>query len=323
MDNDLNKDLIYNMASMIFNYYKQFEDKIFISTVVKEIKEYLEENNISHPINKIIENVELPIIKLDEYQEIFNEYKFKYYDGDFKYFHYKQIFDLTPNQITRLQKEFQILKKTISLNKEASIFFCVQKNNINKIKFMISGPKNTPYEYGLFIFDMTTNTNFPSAPPLVHLSNNGNVRFNPNLYNCGKVCLSLLGTWRGDKSEMWNINTSTFNQLIISIQSQILVDEPYFNEPSFETTIGTQTGIQESKLYNYNIRQYTLIHAMSNLIESKNYPEFHDVIIKYFKYQKLNIFKTLDFWLDEMPNTETKNNFKLHYDKFINLVDNL
>jgi len=26
---------------------------------------------------------------------------------------------------------------------------------------------------------------------------NGAIRFNPNLYNWGKVCLSLLGTWRG------------------------------------------------------------------------------------------------------------------------------
>ena len=25
----------------------------------------------------------------------------------------------------------------------------------------------------------------------------GTVRFNPNLYNSGKVCLSLLGTWPG------------------------------------------------------------------------------------------------------------------------------
>lgn len=33
----------------------------------------------------------------------------------------------------------------------------------------------------------------------------GKVRFNPNLYNCGKVCLSLLGTW-GDN---WIANFST------------------------------------------------------------------------------------------------------------------
>jgi Ubiquitin-conjugating enzyme len=38
----------------------------------------------------------------------------------------------------------------------------------------------------------------------------GSVRFNPNLYNCGKVCLSLLGTWSGPS---WSPANSTFLQV--------------------------------------------------------------------------------------------------------------
>ena len=30
------------------------------------------------------------------------------------------------------------------------------------------------------------------------------IRFNPNLYSNGYVCLSLLGTWRGSSIESWN-----------------------------------------------------------------------------------------------------------------------
>ena len=41
---------------------------------------------------------------------------------------------------------------------------------------------------------------------------NGVVRFNPNLYHCGKVCLSLLGTWEGAQGEQWN-ETSTILQV--------------------------------------------------------------------------------------------------------------
>lgn len=37
----------------------------------------------------------------------------------------------------------------------------------------------------------------------------GRVRFNPNLYNCGKVCLSLLGTWAGPG---WDPAASTLIQ---------------------------------------------------------------------------------------------------------------
>ena len=35
------------------------------------------------------------------------------------------------------------------------------------------------------------------------------MRFNPNLYNCGKVCLSLLGTWSGGRGEGWDAHSSS------------------------------------------------------------------------------------------------------------------
>ena len=35
------------------------------------------------------------------------------------------------------------------------------------------------------------------------------MRFNPNLYNCGKVCLSLLGTWSGGRGEGWDPHSSS------------------------------------------------------------------------------------------------------------------
>lgn len=46
----------------------------------------------------------------------------------------------------------------------------------------------------------------------------------------GKVCLSLLGTWDGDRGESWNAQTSTLLQVLVSIQSLILVPQPWFNE---------------------------------------------------------------------------------------------
>ena len=319
MDDELDAKIVSNIASVITNYHSLFNDKDFIAQTVKAIKEYLEDNNISHPINKVIENVKITDIITDEFQKIFNDYKFKYYDGTFNSFHYENIKELTSSQVSRVQKEFQILKKSITIHRDASIFFCIQKNNVNKIRFMISGPKNTPYEYGLFIFDMTMPEKFPSGPPLVNFSNNGGKRFNPNLYDSGKVCLSLLGTWRGDKGESWNINTSTFNQLLISIQAQILIDEPYFNEPGYEKSIGTEQGKTMSKEYNYNIRQYTLDHTINDLLSNNKYPEFKDIINKYFTFQKDNILKTLNNWHAEMPATKSLK-FKESMNKFIKLV---
>lgn len=39
------------------------------------------------------------------------------------------------------------------------------------------------------------------------------VRFNPNLYQDGKVCLSILNTWHGRPEEKWNPQTSSLLQV--------------------------------------------------------------------------------------------------------------
>lgn len=49
----------------------------------------------------------------------------------------------------------------------------------------------------------------------------------------GKVCLSLLGTWAGPG---WEPGKSTLLQVLISIQSLIMVPQPMFNEPGYEVS---------------------------------------------------------------------------------------
>ena len=66
-----------------------------------------------------------------------------------------------------------------------------------------------------------------------------------------QVCLSLLGTWGGAKGEEWNAETSTIIQVLVSIQSLILVPEPYYNEPGFERNYGTSSG--ESVIFLYRV----------------------------------------------------------------------
>ena len=48
---------------------------------------------------------------------------------------------------------------------------------------------------------------YPLSPPKVNFmtTDGGRVRFNPNLYTCGKVCLSVLNTW--DKNDWTPANT--------------------------------------------------------------------------------------------------------------------
>ena len=54
----------------------------------------------------------------------------------------------------------------------------------------------------------------------------GKVRFNPNLYRDGKVCLSILGTWAGPG---WS-PAQSLSSVLLSIQS-LMNARPYHNEP--------------------------------------------------------------------------------------------
>ena len=93
--------------------------------------------------------------------------------------------------------------------------FCHALKLFTTCKFAISGPEDTPYSGGLFIFDTFFPSDYPENCPKVNMqtTGQGSVRFNPNLYNCGKVCLSLLGTWRGEAGETWDPKCSTLLQV--------------------------------------------------------------------------------------------------------------
>lgn len=54
---------------------------------------------------------------------------------------------------------------------------------------LITGPSDTPYANGCFEFDVFFPPEYPKSPMLVHMrtTGQGRVRFNPNLYNDGKV----------------------------------------------------------------------------------------------------------------------------------------
>jgi len=61
------------------------------------------------------------------------------------------------------------------------------------------------------MFDICIPDDYPYSPPLVHYYSLtvGMGKLNPNLYEDGKVCLSLLGTWHGkDETEEWTSNSN-------------------------------------------------------------------------------------------------------------------
>ena len=109
----------------------------------------------------------------------------------------------------------------------------------------------------------------------------------------------MIGTWPGAPSESWNEKLSTFRQVLLSIQSLIFVPQPYFNEPSYESTIGTPAGTSASKSYNQTIRNATIRWAMIDHLENpkKGFEDVSTVNILYCVVRLLSIVHLLCYVL--------------------------
>ncbi|EYC38810.1 hypothetical protein Y032_0693g1590 [Ancylostoma ceylanicum] len=206
----------------------------------------------------------------------------------------------------RIAKEIASMPNALPLNASNSIFVCVDEGRCDIIKVLISGPDDTPYANGLFEFDVFFPTSYPYVPPKCAFltTGAGNVRFNPNLYNDGKICLSILGTWEGRPEEKWSSYCSLM-QVLVSIQGLIFVKDPYFNEPGFEKYQGTEKGDDYSRKYNLQIEHATLNYAIRDQL--KNPPEyFKKVIQRHFWLKRHAIIKQAKNWMVEMRKDATE-----------------
>ncbi|KAL8938371.1 MAG: hypothetical protein Q9216_003928, partial [Gyalolechia sp. 2 TL-2023] len=140
------------------------------------------------------------------------------------------------------------------------IFVRVDEDRPDIIKALIIGPEDTPYQGGLFEFDIVCGRDYPYLPPSVWFltTGQGTIGFNPNLYATGKVCLSLIGTWPGGPETKWQPGRSTIASILVSIQSMILWQWPFENEPGHENAHAHPQLRARCLEYNMMLRRYTL-----------------------------------------------------------------
>ncbi|CAE6447861.1 unnamed protein product [Rhizoctonia solani] len=192
-----------------------------------------------------------------------------------------------PKRSLAIAKELAVLTTNLPVAWGSSVFLRVDESRVDVIKALITGPEGTP-----FLFDIFLGASYNNSPPSVKYmtTNGGRFRFNPNLYADGKVCLSLLGTWSGPG---WISGKSTLLQVLISIQSMILCDEPYLNEPGWSSGGGTPA----SKAYSANVRRMVVHTAMLGNLKAPPEP-FADVITTHFRLKARSLLKQLDEWLE-------------------------
>ena len=193
---------------------------------------------------------------------------------------------ITKETIARLLKDVKhIIKNPLT---EQGIYYIHDDVDMLKGYALIIGPSETPYFAGNYFFELIYPTDYPHSPPKVKYCTNGNnVRFNPNLYICGKVCVSLLNTWHGDQ---WT-SCQTISTVLLTLCT-LLCKDPLLNEP------GVSSGHSDMKSYDEIIQYSNLEIAVCNIIEKKTsiYMPFFENFYPFVKSNFLkNYYKLLEF----------------------------
>lgn len=116
-------------------------------------------------------------------------------------------------------------------------------------KATIIGPKDTPYQGGLFDLDITIPTRYPFVPPIVRLNT---PIFHPNISPSGEICVDIL-------KDAWS-PALTLDKVLISL----LV---LFGTPNADDPLNTNA----ANLYKNNRKEFNRIAA--ELVETNKKPE--------------------------------------------------
>jgi len=186
----------------------------------------------------------------------------------------------------RIQKDLVEVNSISNLD-APPVFAKPINDNLEHVDALIIGPPDTPYMFGFLRFDMKFSSTYPDKPPkvLITTTDGGRTRMNPNLYAGGKVCLSILGTWSGESEDEWRSSYS-INYILRAIQSLIMTEKPYHNEPGYENLNSEYSKPEEVVGYSDKIKHEVLRVAICGTLEEslagKKDNSFRETIKHYF-----------------------------------------
>ena len=188
---------------------------------------------------------------------------------------------ISKESVTRLLKDVKhIIKNPLIDN---GIYYIHDDSDLLKGYALIIGPEDTPYYGGNYFFELKYPCDYPHTPPKVTYCTNGDdVRFNPNLYKCGKVCVSLLNTWRG---EQWT-SCQTISTVLLTLCT-LLCKDPLLNEPGVSKTH------QDMKNYTDIIEYSNINVAICNIINKKK-GVYNDFFGNFDSFINENFIKNYD-----------------------------
>ncbi len=191
-----------------------------------------------------------------------------------------------------IQSKKRLLKDIKDIYKsplhDQGIYYTHDDKNMKKGYAVIFGPSDTLYQYGSYFFELTYPNNYPFEPPkLKYMTNDGKTRFNPNLYRNGKVCISILNTWKG---EQWTSCQSIRSVLLTLIT--LLHNKPLLNEPGF--TEGNKSFKPYNDIIKYKNYEIAIYRVLNKALNPPNFSMFYPTIKKYLILHKKEIEKDLN-----------------------------
>jgi ubiquitin-conjugating enzyme E2 Z len=188
---------------------------------------------------------------------------------------------ITKDTVNRLLRDVrEVIKNPLTDN---GIYYVHDDVEMLKGYALIIGPKETPYFGGNYFFEFNYPSDYPHSPPKITYCTNGdNIRFNPNLYKCGKVCISLLNTWRG---EQWT-SCQTISTVLLTLCT-LLCENPLLNEP------GVTREHNDFKNYTSIIEFFNIKIAICDILNKKQgiYLPFFEL---FYHYVQENFLKNYD-----------------------------
>ena len=227
-----------------------------------------------------------------------------------------------PKLFGRIFTDIKIFKKS-NLH-ENGIYCDFDEKNLYKMRALIIGPGDTPYENGFYLFKLEFPPNYPLYPPKVtYLTQGDYIRFNPNLYTNGKVCVSILNTWSGPG---WTTSCS-LTSVLLSIQT-LLNNYPIHNEPGWDTVSNKDIrSINYNTILKYANLKIAIIKTLEN--PPSEYDVFKDIMLNHlhkssktlYNYIEQNIeFNENKTLKSEIYNLQIKTNFKKYKNKLDKLL---
>jgi len=200
--------------------------------------------------------------------------------------------------LIRLLRDVKTLMKNPLIDN--GIFYIHDDVEVLKGYAMIVGPKDTPYFGGYYFFSLNYPTDYPHSPPKVTYHTNGdNIRFNPNLYKCGKVCISLLNTWRG---EQWT-SCQTISSVLLTLCT-LLCKDPLLNEPGIIK--GHKDFDAYTRIIEYKNIEIAYLHMINKdeRVFSPKFDVFYGYMKEYFYKNADAIAENLEKYKSENPQPE-------------------